>query len=63
MGLFFSGDTGQDVNGNLQKLASRPDPLIHEVIDLAWIDLKFGDPMPGSQMAALKEHMLLPHLH
>ncbi|HWQ63517.1 MAG TPA: MBL fold metallo-hydrolase [Methanospirillum sp.] len=59
--IVFSGDTGPDTNGNLQKLASGADVLVHEVIDPAWIDLKFGDPKPGSQMAALKEHMLSSH--
>ena len=59
--IVFSGDTGPDTNGNLQKLADGADLLIHEVIDPAWIDLKFGDPKPGSQMAALKQHMLSSH--
>jgi ribonuclease BN (tRNA processing enzyme) len=59
--VVFSGDTGKDTNGNLQKLANGSDILVHEVIDPAWIELKFGDPAPGSQMAALKTHMLTSH--
>ncbi len=59
--VVFSGDTGPDTQGNLQKLAEGADILVHEVIDPAWIDLKFGDPAPGSQMDALKTHMLESH--
>ena len=59
--VVFSGDTGPDTHGNLQKLADGADILVHEVIDRAWIDQKFGTPEPGSQMAALKTHMLESH--
>jgi ribonuclease BN (tRNA processing enzyme) len=59
--VVFSGDTGPDTNGNLQKLADGADILVHEVIDRAWIDQKFGIPEPGSQMDALKTHMLESH--
>jgi ribonuclease BN (tRNA processing enzyme) len=59
--IVFSGDTGPDTNGNLQKLADGADILVHEVIDRAWIDNKFGDPKPGSRMEALKTHMLQSH--
>ncbi|KAF5046755.1 Ribonuclease BN [anaerobic digester metagenome] len=59
--VVFSGDTGPDTNGNLQKLADGANILVHEVIDRAWIDQKFGTPAPGSQMAALKTHMLESH--
>ena len=59
--VVFSGDTGPDTNGNLQKLADGAEILVHEVIDRAWIDQKFGTPAPGSQMAALKTHMLESH--
>lgn len=57
----ISGDTGPDTNGNLQLLANRVDVLVHEVIDGAWVDFKFGDPEPGSPMYALKIHMLQAH--
>lgn len=59
--VVFSGDTGPDTKGNLQRLAAGADILVHEVIDPAWIDLKFGTPEPGSQMDALKIHMLTSH--
>ncbi len=57
----ISGDTGPDTNGNLQLLANGVDLLVHEVIDPAWVDFKFGDPEPGSPMYALKRHMLEAH--
>lgn len=57
----ISGDTGPDTNGNLQLLANGVDVLVHEVIDGAWVDFKFGDPEPGSPMYALKLHMLQAH--
>ena len=59
--VVFSGDTGPDTKGNLQRLAEGADILVHEVIDPAWIDQKFGTPEPGSQMDALKAHMLTSH--
>lgn len=59
--VVFSGDTGPNTKGNLQKLAKGADILVHEVIDQAWIDQKFGTPKPGSQMDALKTHMLESH--
>lgn len=59
--VVFSGDTGPDTNGNLQRLADGADILVHEVIDPAWIDLRFGTPEPGSRMDALKSHMLRSH--
>jgi ribonuclease BN (tRNA processing enzyme) len=59
--VVFSGDTGNNTKGNLQKLAHGADILVHEVIDPAWIDLKFGNVTNGSQMAALKTHMLQSH--
>jgi ribonuclease BN (tRNA processing enzyme) len=59
--VVFSGDTGHDTNGNLQKLAAGADILVHEVIDPAWPDLKFGMPAPESPMAALKAHLLASH--
>lgn len=57
----ISGDTGPDTSGNLQRLAEGVDILVHEVIDGAWVDFKFGDPEPGSPMHALKMHMLQAH--
>jgi len=59
--VVFSSDTGPDTKGNLQKLANGADILVHEVIDRTWIDMKFGTPVPGSQMDALKTHMLTSH--
>jgi ribonuclease BN (tRNA processing enzyme) len=59
--VVFSGDTGPDTNGNLERLANGSDILVHEVIDRAWVDRKFGTPEPGSPMAALKTHMLQSH--
>lgn len=70
--VVFSGDTGPNTtgktnptsqelaNGNLQKLANGADVLVHEVIDRAWIDLKFGK-NPSPPMQALKTHMLTSH--
>jgi len=59
--IVFSGDTGIVTNGNLQRLANGADILVHEVIDEAWIDVKFGTPAEGTQMAALKIHMQNSH--
>lgn len=59
--VVFSGDTGPNTSGNLQRLANGADILVHEVIDRAWIDQKFGTPVPGSPMDALKTHMLESH--
>ncbi len=70
--VVFSGDTGHNTtgitnptdqqlaNGNLQRLAYGADILVHEVIDRAWINQKFG-PAPTGNMAALKTHMLESH--
>jgi ribonuclease BN (tRNA processing enzyme) len=70
--VVFSGDTGHNTtglsnptnqqlaNGNLQRLADGADVLVHEVIDRAWIDQKFG-PAPTGNLAALKTHMLGSH--
>ena len=46
------------------RLANGADVLVHEVIDRAWIDEKFGTPVPGSQMDALKTaHARVAHDH
>jgi ribonuclease BN (tRNA processing enzyme) len=69
--VVFSGDTGPNTtanrdlpvgdpglaHGNLQVLADGADILVHEVIDTAWVNVKF----PDSSMAALKTHMLNAH--
>ena len=47
--VVFSGDTCPNTNRNLQRLANGADILVHEVIDRAWIDQKFGTPEPGSR--------------
>lgn len=58
--VVLSGDTGKNTNGNLARLADGADILVHEVIDPAWIDRKFGaNPQPP--MDALKTHMLESH--
>ncbi|MDD1719669.1 MAG: MBL fold metallo-hydrolase, partial [Methanoregulaceae archaeon] len=36
--VVFSGDTGNDTNGNLERLADGADILVHEVIDPVWVD-------------------------
>jgi ribonuclease BN (tRNA processing enzyme) len=59
--VVFSGDTAPDTKGNLRKLANGSDILVHEVIDPAWINLKFGTPEPGSPMDALKTHLFASH--
>ncbi len=59
--VVFSGDTGNNTKGNLQKLADGADILVHEVIDPVWIDMKFGNVTNGSQMAALRTHMYASH--
>ena len=69
--VVFSGDTGPNTtadrnlsegdpalaHGNLQVLADGADVLVHEVIDTAWIDVKFA----GDNMVALKTHMQNAH--
>jgi ribonuclease BN (tRNA processing enzyme) len=63
--VIFSGDTGADTNGNLQKLASvggQADFLVHEVIDTAWVNYRFGNSPPvGSRNYVLRRHMLHSH--
>jgi ribonuclease BN (tRNA processing enzyme) len=74
--VVFSGDTGPNTtadrnlaegdnrlaDGNLQHLAAGADVLVHEVIDTAWVDKKFGkDPDESSPAYALKNHMLTAH--
>jgi len=59
--VVFSGDTGSNTNGNLERLANGSDILVHEVIDPAWIDQKFGNVSNGSQQYALKIHMQQSH--
>ncbi|MDD1719670.1 MAG: MBL fold metallo-hydrolase [Methanoregulaceae archaeon] len=59
--VVFSGDTGNNTRGNLQKLAAGADILVHEVIDPAWINLKFGNVTGRPKLAALKIHMQTSH--
>lgn len=60
--VVFSGDTGANTNGNLQALAWGADILVHEVIDTAWVDFKFGtNPPVGTPAYALRQHMLNSH--
>lgn len=36
--------------------------MVHEVIDTAWVDYRFGtDPIEGTQQYALRQHMLNAH--
>ena len=72
--VVFSGDTGPNTtdnrnliegdsdlaHGNLQNLAYGADILMHEVIDTAWVDKKFGE-NPEPPFDVLKEHMLTAH--
>lgn len=59
--VVFSGDTGPDTRGNLEKLADGADILVHEVIDRAWIDERMGDPDQNTPAFALKTHLLTAH--
>ncbi|HMK49853.1 MAG TPA: MBL fold metallo-hydrolase [Thermodesulfovibrionales bacterium] len=74
--VVFSGDTGPNTtanrnlvegdaalaDGNLQHLAAGADVLVHEVIDTAWVEKKFGKyPDESSPAYALKNHMLTAH--
>lgn len=55
--VVFSGDTGAQTNGNLERLALNADILVHEVIDEDWINVKFDNPLYFD----LKKHMLEAH--
>jgi ribonuclease BN (tRNA processing enzyme) len=60
--VVFSGDTGPDTRGNLQRLAAGADILVHEVIDPAWIDATFGPPGTWDQATeALVTHLETAH--
>jgi ribonuclease BN (tRNA processing enzyme) len=60
--VVFSGDTGPDTRGNLQRLAAGADVLVHEVIDPAWIDATFGPPGTWDQATeALVTHLETAH--
>ncbi|MFN2343327.1 MAG: MBL fold metallo-hydrolase [Desulfonatronovibrio sp.] len=59
--VVISGDTGPNTNGNMQLLADNADFLVHEVIDRDWVDIRFGNPDPGTAAYALKKHMLEAH--
>lgn len=59
--VVFSGDTGPDTRGNLEKLSEGADILVHEVIDRAWIDERRGYPDETSPAYALKTHLLTAH--
>lgn len=59
--VVFSGDTGPDTRGNLEKLATGADILVHEVIDRAWIDERMGYPDENTPAYALKTHLLTSH--
>jgi ribonuclease BN (tRNA processing enzyme) len=59
--VVFSGDTGNNTKGNLERLADGADILVHEVIDPAWVETKLGNVTPGSPMAAFKTHLLTSH--
>jgi ribonuclease BN (tRNA processing enzyme) len=61
--VVFSGDTGKDTNGNLQRLAKlngKPaDILVHEVIDNDWINLMF--PTADDKKSPLYIHLINSH--
>lgn len=59
--VVFSGDTGPDTRGNLEKLSEGAEILVHEVIDRAWIDERMGYPDETSPAYALKTHLLTAH--
>lgn len=60
--VVFSGDTGPDTRGNLQRLAAGANILVHEVIDPAWIDATFGPPSTWDQATeALVTHLETAH--
>jgi ribonuclease BN (tRNA processing enzyme) len=59
--VVFSGDTGADTKGNLEKLSAGADILVHEVIDRDWIDERMGYPEEGTPAYALKTHLLTSH--
>ena len=59
--VVFSGDTGADTKGNLEKLSAGADILVHEVIDRDWIDQRMGYPEEGTPAYALKTHLLKSH--
>jgi ribonuclease BN (tRNA processing enzyme) len=59
--VVFSGDTGPDTRGNLEKLTAGADILVHEVIDRAWIDERMGYPDENTPAYALKTHLLTSH--
>lgn len=60
--VVFSGDTGPDTQGNLQRLAAGADILVHEVIDPAWITATFGPPNTWDEATeALVTHLETAH--
>jgi len=56
--VVFSGDTNP--SKNLIRLARNADVLVHEVIDVAWIDALFPPPTTARE-EALKAHLLNSH--
>jgi ribonuclease BN (tRNA processing enzyme) len=56
--VVFSGDTNP--SKNLIRLARNADVLVHEVIDVAWIEALFP-PATTAREDALKAHLLNSH--
>jgi len=56
--IVFSGDTCP--SKNLIRLAKDADVLVHEVIDLAWVDALFPPPV-GAKEEAFKNHLISSH--
>ncbi len=56
--VVFSGDTC--VSNNLIRLAKNCDVLVHEVIDVAWVDALFPPPMSAKD-EAFRNHLLSSH--
>jgi ribonuclease BN (tRNA processing enzyme) len=59
--VVFSGDTGPDTKGNLQRLAQGTDVLVHEVIDEAWVEVTFKGVKQGEPAWPLYHHALTAH--
>ena len=59
--VVFSGDTGPDTKGNLQRLAQGADVLVHEVIDEAWVEVTFKGVKQGEPAWPLYHHALTAH--
>lgn len=55
----FSGDTG--VCDNIVRIAQGADVLVHEVIDPAWVEARYGGANPTPEQQARAHHHLTAH--